>query len=104
MRFVDKELYGGAVCTKIPHGLIDASQLRQIPDTQEVFLNMSSNESDPTSLYKDDSLIVELLERIDSEDRESVIAHLAELSNLNAVGENEWEILKYDKIELASFP
>lgn len=48
--FVTKDLYGGAMTVQLPKDYIDASDLRQIPDHQEVFLS-------PTTLT---SLIFEI--------------------------------------------
>ena len=48
------ELFGGAVALAAPAGLIDASDLRQVPDTQEVLLSPDS----------DVSLIVEVLQQV----------------------------------------
>ncbi|KAL8293033.1 hypothetical protein RQP46_000727 [Phenoliferia psychrophenolica] len=37
------ELYGGAITTELPSHLRDASELRQVPDSQEVWLDNDSN-------------------------------------------------------------
>ncbi|GAA5835593.1 hypothetical protein JCM9279_004590 [Rhodotorula babjevae] len=52
-----RELYGGAITASIPPSFLDASDLRQVPDTQEVFLAPDS----------DLSLIVEVLELVKDE-------------------------------------
>ncbi|KAG8748017.1 hypothetical protein FRC10_009769 [Ceratobasidium sp. 414] len=44
----------GAITIELPAGLTDASDLRQVPDTQEVFLATSS----------DVSVVIEILERV----------------------------------------
>ncbi|KAI0029825.1 Mog1p/PsbP-like protein [Vararia minispora EC-137] len=49
-----RDLFGGAITASLPTALIDASELRQIPDTQEVFLS-------PTS---DISIILEVLSSV----------------------------------------
>ncbi|GAA5822053.1 hypothetical protein JCM3770_002263 [Rhodotorula araucariae] len=49
-----RPLYGGAIAAAIPTAFLDASDLRQVPDTQEVFLAPDS----------DLSLIVEVLELV----------------------------------------
>ncbi|BGP14069.1 hypothetical protein JCM10213_002364 [Rhodosporidiobolus nylandii] len=49
-----RPLYGGAISTTLPANFIDASDLRQVPDTQEVFLSPDS----------DLSFIVEVLELV----------------------------------------
>ncbi|WFD34340.1 hypothetical protein MCUN1_001179 [Malassezia cuniculi] len=48
------DLFGGAVTVAAPAGLIDASNFRQVPDTQEVLLSPDS----------DISLIVEILQQV----------------------------------------
>ncbi|KAL2853816.1 putative Ran-interacting protein Mog1 [Aspergillus pseudoustus] len=52
-----KDLYGGAIKAVIPEGWLDGSDLRQIPDHQELFLS-------PTSLS---NLIIEINERVSEE-------------------------------------
>ncbi|CAO1621507.1 unnamed protein product [Parajaminaea phylloscopi] len=52
-----KDLFGGAIKAVLPAGLIDASDLRQVPDNQEVFLWAKS----------DVSCIVEVLESVSEE-------------------------------------
>jgi len=52
------DLFGGAIKCYLPNGLLDASDFRQIPDTQEVLLLRDS----------DISFIVEILERVDHAD------------------------------------
>ncbi|ODQ62890.1 hypothetical protein WICANDRAFT_60936 [Wickerhamomyces anomalus NRRL Y-366-8] len=95
VEFEKKELYGGAIVTKVPVGLIDASDLRQIPDTQEVFLNPSENTRDYTQLNKDDSIIVDLMERIDGDDTEAIREHFSEISALNDTS-NSWKLVSID--------
>lgn len=95
IEFERKELYGGAIVTKVPVGLIDASDLRQIPDTQEVFLNPSENTRDYTQLNKDDSIIVDLMERIDGDDTEAIREHFSEISALNDTS-NSWKLVSID--------
>ncbi|GAA5908405.1 hypothetical protein JCM6882_007928 [Rhodosporidiobolus microsporus] len=52
-----RPLFGGAILADVPTAFLDASDLRQIPDTQEVFLSPDS----------DLSLIVEVLELVKDE-------------------------------------
>lgn len=40
--FIEHALYGGAMTVKLPQDYIDSSNLRQIPDHQEVFLSSTS--------------------------------------------------------------
>lgn len=39
LEFALRELYGGAITVQLPTDVIDASDLRQVPDHQEVFLS-----------------------------------------------------------------
>ncbi|TRM61745.1 hypothetical protein BD626DRAFT_405360 [Schizophyllum amplum] len=50
-----RDLFGGAITARAPTTLIDASDLRQVPDTQEVFLYPDSSAS----------IIVEVLQRVE---------------------------------------
>ena len=34
-----RELFGGAITATLPNEIVDASELRQVPDTQEVFIS-----------------------------------------------------------------
>jgi len=55
---VNVDLFGGAIKANYPEGFFDASSIRQIPDTQEVYLSRNS----------DDSIIIEILERVPASD------------------------------------
>ncbi|OCB84107.1 Mog1p/PsbP-like protein [Sanghuangporus baumii] len=55
---VKRQLFGGAITAELPTSLVDASTVRQVPDTQEVFFS-------PTS---DVSYIVEILQRVGPDD------------------------------------
>ncbi|SCU82355.1 LAME_0C00760g1_1 [Lachancea meyersii CBS 8951] len=91
-------LYGGAISCVIPEGFLDASILREVPDTQEVFVNSR----DPNELHKytdglglEESIIVDLLQRVDADsDRDALELHLQEITGLN--GSNEWTVVKLD--------
>lgn len=92
LQFQLQPLYGGAITTLIPTNLLDASQIRQVPDTQEVFVNLLN-----PLLQKEDSLIFDLMERVDigdvantgkeeveeDNDHKAVQVHLDEISDLN---------------------
>jgi hypothetical protein len=47
-----RPLFGGAITTSFPSTFLDASTLREVPDNQEVFVDMDT----------DQSVIVELLQ------------------------------------------
>lgn len=90
MSYETVKLFGGAISTVIPTGFLDASTLRQIPDTQEVFVNLSNKE-----FSNDDSLIFDLMERVDhttlentehpDDESNSLELHLNEISELNGL-------------------
>lgn len=74
-------IFGGAMRISIPDGFIDASELRQIPDNQEVFVSTASSTS------QDDSIIIELVERLVQEsDQLAVLSHLDEILEINSPG------------------
>jgi len=70
-----RQLFGGAITVTLPQNLLDASDLRQVPDTQEVFLYPSSSIS----------LIVEVLQRADPSDpKDAVKFHFEALAHDNS--------------------
>lgn len=73
---VNQQLYGGAIESTIPQGFIDLSDLREVPDTQEVFVTMEDGQ--------DESLIFDLLERIaENDDIKALADHVSEMAGLN---------------------
>ncbi|CAL9732525.1 nuclear import protein Mog1p [Monosporozyma unispora] len=90
------QLYGGAIATVIPQGFLDASMLREVPDTQEVYVNSRSKSDDfNDGLGFNESVIIDLLQRVEEEDdKKALDFHLKEIADLN--GSTEWELLKYD--------
>ncbi|PSN62826.1 Mog1p/PsbP-like protein [Corynespora cassiicola Philippines] len=65
-------LYGGAITVDLPTRFVDSSQIRQIPDHQEVYL-----ENDGYS-----SVVVEILERVErASDEEALQHHFADLTD-----------------------
>ncbi|KAF9065279.1 hypothetical protein BDP27DRAFT_1450284 [Rhodocollybia butyracea] len=56
-------LFGGAITTIAPSNLIDASAIRQVPDTQEVLLYPDSSIS----------IIVEILQRVEPNDNHDAV-------------------------------
>ncbi|EIM90400.1 Mog1p/PsbP-like protein [Stereum hirsutum FP-91666 SS1] len=73
--YQSRELFGGAIAALLPPTLVDASQLRQVPDTQEVFLYPDS----------DVSIIVEILERVEPSDfSEAAKFHFDSLAHDNS--------------------
>lgn len=92
-KWVKQDLYGGAITTVIPQKFLDVSMIRQVPDTQEVFVNSRmDNEVVNDGLAFNESVIVDLLQRVkEDDDMKALDEHLREISDLN--GAQKWEIL-----------
>ncbi|KZV90425.1 Mog1p/PsbP-like protein [Exidia glandulosa HHB12029] len=75
MELAKRDLFGGAMTVNLPrHNLVDASTLREVPDTQEVFLH-----TDCTA-----SWIVEILQRVEPVDAvEAAKFHFSSLAHDN---------------------
>ncbi|KAI8897969.1 hypothetical protein BC833DRAFT_526417 [Globomyces pollinis-pini] len=73
VQFNEQLLFGGAITMPVPSTYMDASQIRQIPDNQEVYLDTES----------DNSLIVELLELDPVDILQSVENHFNQLAEDN---------------------
>ncbi|RDX48357.1 Mog1p/PsbP-like protein [Polyporus arcularius HHB13444] len=70
----NKELFGGTITATLPTSLIDASDFRQVPDTQEVFISRDSGVS----------IVVEVLQSVDAADlREAASLHFDALAHDN---------------------
>ena len=54
--FVERELFGGAILASFPARYVDVSDFRPVPDNQEVW----------TDANRDESVIVEILERVEA--------------------------------------
>ncbi|KIK93505.1 hypothetical protein PAXRUDRAFT_828898 [Paxillus rubicundulus Ve08.2h10] len=68
-------LFGGAIVAQLPADIIDASDIRQVPDSQEVFLYNDVTGS---------SLVVEVLERVTApDDTKAVKYHFEALADDN---------------------
>ncbi|KAL3230415.1 Nuclear import protein MOG1 [Nakaseomyces bracarensis] len=93
------ELYGGAITTYIPDGFLDASMLREVPDTQEVFVNSRQDAEAAQAedgLGTNESVIVDLLQRVEAKDDDSALqVHLEDITALN--GGDGFEILRKEK-------
>ncbi|CAI4043932.1 Ran GTPase-binding protein MOG1 SKDI_10G2750 [Saccharomyces kudriavzevii IFO 1802] len=93
------ELYGGAIITVVPPGFLDASTLREVPDTQEVYVNSRRETEDfGDGLATNESIIVDLLETVDKADlKEAWKFHVEDLTELN--GTTAWETLQEDTVQ-----
>jgi hypothetical protein len=75
-------LYGGAISAVLPSHLVDVSQIRQVPDTQEVFIL----EEGLDDAKLDQSFIFDLLEHVDAGlVEESLRIHIQELGDVAAL-------------------
>lgn len=81
-------LFGGAIQAFLPAGAIDASSIRLVPNNQEVFMHSES----------DQSIIIEILERVDEVAEENAIKyHFDALAEANDAQNNQDHIV--DRIE-----
>lgn len=88
-----RELWGGAITSEVPTCVLDASDFRQVPDTQEVFIPADdATTTSMDSLRTEDSLIFDLMERIDGDDMEAIKEHFTEIATLN--GAAQWELFR----------
>ncbi|AET39075.1 Ran GTPase-binding protein MOG1 Ecym_3614 [Eremothecium cymbalariae DBVPG len=90
-------LYGGAITTVVPEGFLDASILREVPDTQEVYVNSREEpEKFDDGLGTNESIIFDLLQRVDeTDDVKALHVHLEEISSINET--NAWTILYHEQ-------
>ncbi|KAG6866082.1 hypothetical protein C0991_008834 [Blastosporella zonata] len=68
---ITRDLFGGAITAQTPSNLIDASDIRQVPDSQEVFLYPDS----------DISIIVEVLQKVEPSDFKDAIRQVISVSS-----------------------
>ncbi|OUM51509.1 hypothetical protein BVG19_g612 [[Candida] boidinii] len=99
------ELYGGGMTVELPEGVIDASEFREIPDTQEVYVTASNNTEDYNSPNKEDSIITDLLQKVESvSNDEAILFHLNEIAKLNGDEEGKnWKLLFESKVHPTNF-
>ncbi|KAJ3511681.1 hypothetical protein NLJ89_g3954 [Agrocybe chaxingu] len=70
-----RDLFGGAITVRTAPDLVDASDLRQVPDTQEVFMYPDSSVS----------IIVEILQQVESSNLDDAIRfHFDSLAHDNS--------------------
>ncbi|KAK3628789.1 hypothetical protein LTR56_018408 [Elasticomyces elasticus] len=86
LTYVATSLYGGAITCLLPSNFADVSDLRQVPDHQEVYLDKDGYTS----------VVVDILERVEKEnDQEALNYHLKDL-----VQEDEGEVTTWDISEV----
>eukprot|EP01118_Nematostelium_gracile_P006041 TRINITY_DN1931_c0_g1_i1.p1 TRINITY_DN1931_c0_g1~~TRINITY_DN1931_c0_g1_i1.p1 ORF type:complete len:182 (+),score=41.01 TRINITY_DN1931_c0_g1_i1:43-588(+) len=86
-----KQLFGGAITCDMPQRFLDISEVREIPDNQEGFCDV----------HTDQSIIIELLSRSNVNDQDSAKFHFDSLAEDNqAVGSQitHTEVLTDDDI------
>ncbi|XP_061189607.1 ran guanine nucleotide release factor-like [Saccostrea echinata] len=83
-----QELFGGALTVHLPENAKDISDIRQIPDNQEVFAH-------PVT---DQSIIIEILEYVDKDDEEAIKTHFSDLASDNDVQSGDANIVQIEEI------
>jgi hypothetical protein len=92
MAFTNTPLYGGAITLDLPSNFADASQIRQIPDHQEVYLDSNGYSS----------IVVEILEYVEkSNDEEALQYHFGDL--VEDTGD-QTTIISQDRAAMKSLP
>lgn len=96
----DCELYGGAVTTYMPDGFLDGSLLREVPDTQEVYVNgREQHERYDDGLGSDESILIDLLELVDEADLLGALrTHVAEIASFNGSGAQNREFAREEPV------
>lgn len=87
---MNRPLFGGAFQLDLPDNFLDVSQLRQVPDNQEVFVSKDS----------DESFVIELLETPDASLDSSIEYHWKDLCEANTA--SECKILKSENVSIVS--
>ncbi|ESO99532.1 hypothetical protein LOTGIDRAFT_213480 [Lottia gigantea] len=75
----EQSLYGGAMTVILPPQAIDVSQIRDVPDNQEVF----------THNVTDQSIIFDILEYIEEPDHQAIQSHFQEVAEYNKASDND---------------
>jgi hypothetical protein len=88
--FVDAELFGGAITVQVPADFQDMSQIRPVPDHQEIFVKLDSIES----------IMFSVLEYVDTTkaktDEDAIKYHLDDIMDAEVPEEDNkiWTITK----------
>ncbi|KAL5121112.1 hypothetical protein ACEQ8H_000963 [Pleosporales sp. CAS-2024a] len=84
MSFTNTPLFGGAITVDLPSHFADTSQIREVPDHQEVYLDADGYSS----------IVIEMLEYVDkSSDEEALQYHFADLVDDDGTGGDRTTIL-----------
>lgn len=88
--FTTKQLYGGAITMSVPADMVDASEFRQVPDTQEVYVGREN---------PDYSVIVDLLECVPGNTvTEALDEHMQEITRLNSAVVGQTKVLSQHEV------
>ncbi|KAF2201319.1 Mog1p/PsbP-like protein [Delitschia confertaspora ATCC 74209] len=87
MSFHTTPLFGGAITVDLPSNFHDVSDIRQIPDNQEVYLDVNGFSS----------IVVDILERVEKPDDEALKVHLADV--VSGTGD-ETSVVRQGGVEL----
>ncbi|KAI8065887.1 hypothetical protein BC940DRAFT_334405 [Gongronella butleri] len=85
-------LFGGAISTSIKSSYLDASQIRQIPDNQEVFVDMNTQQS----------LIIELLEKVEHLNEEAARFHFEQIAEHNNASNYSIKSVEHESVDIAA--
>jgi hypothetical protein len=95
--FNEAELFGGAISVQVPTDFQDMSQIRPVPDHQEVFVKLDSIES----------IMFSILEYVDKSkaetDEDAVKYHLDDILDVEMPNEDNkiWSIAKSEAKKVA---
>ena len=88
--FSTKQLYGGAITMGVPADMVDASEFRQVPDSQEVYVGKEN---------PDYSVIVDLLECVPGNTvTEALDEHMQEITRLNSAVSGKTKVLSQHNV------
>ncbi|CAO3615639.1 unnamed protein product [Cunninghamella blakesleeana] len=85
-------LYGGAISTVIKSTYMDASTIRQVPDNQEVFIDMNTQQS----------LIIELLEKVEHLNEEAAKFHFEQIADQNNATNYSIKSIEHVSVDIAA--
>ena len=74
------DLFGGAITANIPTSFADVSDIRQVPDHQEVWLDKNGFTS----------IVIDILERVDQPDVDALRYHLHDIVGEDAEKTKVW--------------
>ena len=94
MSLTVKPMYGGAMEMAVPTTFVDSSQFRQIPDHQEVWVDMDSSQS----------VILEILEHVEQEGEAAIRYHFEEVGKANGCGAEEMRVTEVRALRESDLP